>query len=99
MMLFPMPQPGIFAGGFLGLHGLKTKLLVFAAERLIFLQQFAAGGDGVTGFIGELIRGVSQAEQGKEQAADAHFETGSRVAGQIQKNQRQQDDRAQGYIM
>ena len=64
----------VFARGRGGLQILDLQLLVFALEGFNFLEQLAAGQEGVGGAARKLPGGADGSEQGQKQAADAEFE-------------------------
>jgi hypothetical protein len=94
-----LPQPGIFPGGFLGLEFLQSQLLVLPPQAVIQPKQFPPWHRRVHGRARQLLGGTGQPEQRQEQAPDPQFEAGSRLAGKIQNNQRQQHNQTYSNIM
>ena len=56
-----------------------SKPLIFAPEIFNFLEQFAAGQNGVGGPVRQLPGGIDGPEQRQKQAADAEFEVRDRA--------------------
>ena len=69
----------VFARGGGGLQRLKAAVAGFRGGDCRFLEQFAAGHDGVGGGAGQLLRGVREAEQRQKQTADGEFEAAGRA--------------------
>src|ERR1035437_2803750 len=68
----------IFARNFGGLQLLKFQLLVFAAESVNLLEQFAARQDGIDEVGGQLLRGPGEAEQREKPASGARLRAWAR---------------------
>ncbi len=82
--LLPLPADEraelvVFEGDGVGLLLADFEFLIFAPQVFNFLEQFAAGQDGVGGPVRQLAGGVDGPEQRQKQAADAEFEMRNRA--------------------